>query len=165
MWMRTLTVVGVFIRSWLIFLYRGGVDNGVKLVMRWVEIGSKYVLGFISDASLSSRTNTVTESWRRSLLAPIAFRDFGEWARWWSRKDYNIWSWDYAARGWIGIDHTDRTHQKCLKKGLFCKEKCQVLHKGWISQQGQSFGVRCEGAIQISNVTVLWKRQTMSWDV
>lgn len=50
----------------------------MKLVMRWVEIGSKYVLGFINDASLSNRVNTVTESWRRSLLAPIAFRDFGE---------------------------------------------------------------------------------------
>ena len=58
------------------FLYQGGVDNRVKLVMRWLEIDSKYVLGFISDVSLSNRVNIVTGSPKRSFLAPIAFRDF-----------------------------------------------------------------------------------------
>lgn len=43
--------------SWLTYLYKSRVDNKVKLVMRWVEIDSKYVLGFISEISLSNRVN------------------------------------------------------------------------------------------------------------
>ena len=46
--------------------------------MRWLEIDSKYVLGFISDVSLSNRANIVTGSPKRSFLAPTAFRDFEE---------------------------------------------------------------------------------------
>jgi len=46
--------------------------------MRWVEIDSKYVLGFISDVSLSNRASIVTGSPKRYLLAPITFRDFEE---------------------------------------------------------------------------------------